>query len=142
MGPVWPTGSCGSITHAAGLCAAAAARSTDVAGLGIDVVKLEEARLALASPHILISTEAELANARESLESSAVIDCVPAILFSAKESAIKAMSAKFDRYVEFTEIDVRFQGDAFEARSGSFRSQASGWWAVIGSLAVTAAVLR
>ena len=142
MGPVWPKGCCGSITHAGGLCAAVAARFPDVAGLGIDIVKLEEARLALASSRSLIASDAELANSRESLKSSAGIDDVPAILFSAKESAIKAMSGKFDRFVDFTEISVRFQGAGFEARSDSFRAEVSGWWTVLGPYAATAAVFR
>jgi len=35
--PVWPIGFVGSLTHAAGLCAAAVGRATDCAALGIDI---------------------------------------------------------------------------------------------------------
>jgi 4'-phosphopantetheinyl transferase EntD len=140
--PVWPAGTCGSITHSSGLCAAVAARSTDFAGLGIDIVDLEEARSALASSSHLIASEPEVAAARSALGASREDAHSLAILFSAKESAIKATSAKFDRYVEFTEVAIRFDGGAFSAECPPFGTHAQGWWAVRGVSGFTAAVMR
>jgi 4'-phosphopantetheinyl transferase EntD len=140
-GPIWPDGACGSIAHSSGLCAAVAALSTDFAGLGIDVVELEEARLTLdSSPHI-IANEPEVAAARSALAASREDAHALAILFSAKESAIKAMSARFDRYVEFTEVAIRFDGAAFSARCEPFGTRAEGCWAVRGGYGFTAAFI-
>jgi 4'-phosphopantetheinyl transferase EntD len=139
--PVWPAGACGSITHSRGLCAAVAARSTEFAGLGIDIVDLEEARSALDSSPSLIATEHEVAAARSAFAESREDEHALAILFSAKESAIKAMSAKFDRYVEFTEVTVGFDGAAFSAECQPFGTHAQGWWAVRGGCGFTAAFI-
>lgn len=140
--PIWPAGACGSITHSRGLCAAVAARCTDFAGLGIDIVDLEEARSGLASSPYLIATDAEVTAARLALAASLEDTHALAILFGAKESAIKAMSSKFDRYVEFTEVGIRFDGAAFSAECQAFGTHAEGWWAVRGGYGFTAAVLR
>lgn len=140
--PIWPAGACGSITHSRGLCAAVAAFSADFAGLGIDVVDLEEARPTLDSSPYIITNEPELASARLALAESREDARALAILFGAKESAIKAMSAKFDRYVEFTEVAIRFDGAAFSAQCQAFGTRAEGWWAVRGGYGFTAAVLR
>lgn len=141
-GPVWPAGACGSITHSRGLCAAVAALSADFAGLGIDIVDLEEARSGLASSAPLFASEPEAAAARLALAASREDVHALAILFGAKESAIKAMSSKFDRYVEFTEIAIRFDGAAFSAGCPPFGTHTEGWWAVRGGYCFTAAVLR
>jgi 4'-phosphopantetheinyl transferase EntD len=140
-GPVWPDGTCGSITHSGGFCAAVAARSPDFAGLGIDVVSLEEARSALDSSAYIVATETQVAAARSALAVSED-PLALAILFSAKESAIKAMSARFDRYVEFTEVTIGFDGAAFSAQCQPFGTRAEGWWAVRGEHGFTAAVMR
>lgn len=137
MGPVWPAGVCGSITHAGGLCAAIAARNTAAAGLGIDVVELEEAGAMLVASGSLIADEAELDAARSALGEQAA-----AILFSAKESAIKAMSARLDRFVDFTEVGVRFEGSGFGARCEAFGSLAEGWWTICEGYGFTSAVRR
>jgi 4'-phosphopantetheinyl transferase EntD len=139
--PVWPAGTCGSITHSSGLCAAVAARSTDFTGLGIDIVGLEEARTTLDSSPYIIATEPEVAAARSALAESGVDAHALAILFSAKESAIKAMSSKFDRYVEFTEVGIDVEGGTFSAECQPFGTRAEGWWAVRGSYGFTAAVM-
>lgn len=147
MAPLWPDGCCGSITHSGGICAAVAALTTDVAGLGIDVVHFDEARPILASPgsflaNSFIAGEAELTDARLTLGESGEQVRATVILFSAKESAIKAMSARFDRFVDFTEVEIRFDRDAFTARSQSFWVEAKGWWAVRGGYVFTAAIRR
>lgn len=149
--PIWPEGACGAITHSCGLGAAVAALRTDFTGLGIDVVDLEEAdleeadpeeaRSRLASSASLFATESEITAARAALAGSHEEPHALAILFSAKESAIKAMSARFDRYVEFTEVAIQFDGAAFSARCEAFGTRAEGWWAVRGSCGFTAAVL-
>lgn len=140
--PVWPDGACGSITHSSGSCAAVAARSTDFTGVGIDIVDLEEARLTFDSSPYAIATEPEVTAACSALAASRDDAHAIAILFGAKESAIKAMSAKVDRYVEFTEVAVRFDGAAFSAECQPFGTHAEGWWAVRGGCGFTAAVMR
>jgi len=150
MAPAWPEGFCGAITHcgtqagthSGGPCAAVAALTTDFAGLGIDIVDLEEARPILASADSFIAREAELTGARMALGESGEEAHAPVILFSAKESAIKAMTARFDRFVDFTEVEVRFDRDAFTARARSFGVEAEGWWAVRGGYVFTAAIRR
>ncbi len=139
--PVWPEEASGSITHSGHLCAAVVARSEIFAGLGIDVVALEEARSGLSSAASMFTNAAEIDAARPALETDQNDEDTLAILFSAKESAIKAMSARFDRYVEFTEIRIALNGAAFSAGCVSFGTRAQGWWAIRNGYVFTAAVL-
>lgn len=141
-GPVWPEEACGSITHSGNLCAAVVARTKNFAGLGIDVVAVEEARSGLSSAASMFASASEIESARSALSADGSGDAqLLAILFSAKESAIKAMSARFDRYVEFTDIQIALNGSSFTASCSSFGTRAEGWWAVRGGYVFTAAAL-
>lgn len=138
--PLWPCGACGSISHAGGACAAVAARSTDLEGLGIDIVDLAEARLRLTGAVSVFAGEKELSAARAAFARTQEGAHVLGLLFSAKESAIKAMSARVDRFLEFTDVTVQFDGAAFFAECACFETHARGWWAVRDGYGFTAAV--
>jgi 4'-phosphopantetheinyl transferase EntD len=103
--PIWPEGVVGSLTHAAGYCAAAVARKSNVRALGIDV----EAEAAL-QPDLVdrICSSAE----RHQLDH---LDGRPGgvwakLIFSAKEAFYKAYFPEVRRFLEFH--DVRVEIDA------------------------------
>ena len=139
--PIWPPGVCGSITHSAGICAAVVAGAAEAAGVGIDIVDLREGERVLVSSEAIFSGEAELTRARTTLSGCGTSANALSILFSAKESAIKAMSPSLDRFVEFTEIEVRLEGSNFQAQCGAFETAVHGWWSVYDGHAFTAAVM-
>jgi 4'-phosphopantetheinyl transferase EntD len=136
--PVWPKGTCGSITHAGSLCAAVAASTDEVEGLGIDVVELREAAAALVSTAPIFALDSEVAAARSVL--AANDDALPlAVLFSAKETAIKAMTESLDRYVEFTEVTIDLEPSSFSAHCASAGLSVMGWWTECSGYVFTAA---
>ncbi|HET9169447.1 MAG TPA: 4'-phosphopantetheinyl transferase superfamily protein [Actinospica sp.] len=138
--PRWPEGVVGSMTHCAGYCAAAVARSGDVSALGIDA----EVHAPLPEGVLdLISLDSE----RERI--AALAGGVPKtlhwdrVLFSAKESVYKAWFPLTRRWLGFEEADIELRLDGtFEARlltrdpgaPGGF----GGRWAVAGGLIATA----
>jgi 4'-phosphopantetheinyl transferase EntD len=146
--PVWPKGTCGSITHAGNLCAAVAASAEEVEGLGIDVVELREASAALVSTAPIFALDSEVAAAKSALAANvdaanvvaANSDALPlAVLFSAKETAIKAMTESLDRYVEFTEVTITLEPASFSAHCASAGLSVMGWWTECGGYVFTAA---
>jgi len=158
--PQWPEGVVGSMTHCAGYCAAAVARTGDVSALGIDAevhAPLPEGVLDLVS---LESERARLAELTERTPGSVHWD---RILFSAKESVYKAWFPLTRRWLGFEEADIVLRLDgSFEATllngqngtdpagAGSAASAApssadsgiprgfAGRWAVSGGLIATA----
>ena len=135
--PRWPEGVVGSMTHCAGYCAAAVARSGEVSALGIDA----EVHAPLPEGVLdLISIESERALLAE------LTDRVPGavhwdrVLFSAKESVYKAWFPLTRRWLGFEQADIELRLDGtFEARlltteevpapaaaAGSARSAAAG----------------
>jgi 4'-phosphopantetheinyl transferase EntD len=112
--PRWPEGVVGSMTHCAGYCAAAVARSGEVSALGIDA----EVHAALPEGVLdLISLESERALLAE------LTDRVPGavhwdrVLFSAKESVYKAWFPLTRRWLGFEQADIELRMDGtFEAR--------------------------
>jgi 4'-phosphopantetheinyl transferase EntD len=144
-GPVWPGGACGAITHASTVCAAVTAFTRDFAGMGIDVVEQSGVAFQLTESVVLFAGSAEVSAARAAFAGAGVAateEELVTILFSAKESAIKAMSEKFDRYVEFTEVAILFERSTFVASCPAFGTHAEGWWALRNTYAFTAAALR
>ncbi len=102
--PVWPTGVVGSITHCVGFRAAAVARATQVASLGVD-----------AEPHqplprgvlTAVSTAAE----RDRLAELAALEPETRwdrLLFSAKESVYKAWYPLARRWLGFEDAELVF----------------------------------
>ena len=117
--PRWPEGVVGSMTHCEGYRAAALARTSDLAALGVD-----------AEPHCLlpdgvldlVSSSAE----RRRLKLLAAAD--PGVnwdrlLFSAKESVYKAWFPLTGEWLDFTQADISLSRDARPEPSGRFRAR-------------------
>ena len=132
-GPVWPQSFTGAITHAAGIGAAVAARKNDIAGLGIDIVE------AAAAARILHESASSIASPEELKFTIAGVDAA-ALVFSAKESAIKAISEIAGRYVDFPEIEIVVEGSRFQAKCPMLREPVQGWWRQSKGILLTAAV--
>ncbi|MEV4944185.1 4'-phosphopantetheinyl transferase superfamily protein [Streptomyces sp. NPDC053755] len=113
--PVWPAGIVGGITHCAGYRAAAVARATDVAALGVDA----EPHQALDRTGVLhmVTDAAERAHLAELAALRPDVHWDRA-LFSAKESVYKAWSPLTGRWLDFLEARVAFQPrtETFTAR--------------------------
>ena len=136
--PLWPAEMIGSITHATSLCAAVVAPSGLWQGIGIDVLDAQVAGRLLRDADGLIARGEEEHSARA--VAPAGVD-PRALLFSAKESAIKAISGRFQRFIDFTEIRVRFEGDRFEAHCGPAGIPVTGWWNATNEQILTGSVL-
>ncbi|MFG2337313.1 4'-phosphopantetheinyl transferase [Streptomyces yangpuensis] len=118
--PLWPAGVAGAITHCDGYRAAAVARSTDLAGLGIDAephVPLPPGVLeAVALPHERVRLRA-LARSRPGLHWDTV-------LFSAKESVYKTWFPLTGRWLDFTQAELRFHPEPGPATTeGGFHAR-------------------
>lgn len=129
--PIWPAGVVGSLTHAAGLCVAAIASSSDVVALGIDV----EAASPLNAD--LIGRICSTAEQRDlgSLDAYERGVCAKTI-FSAKEAFYKAYFPATGRFLDF--LDVRIRLDArggFDAELCADGPQAFGHLPVSGRYA-------
>ena len=98
--PVWPAGIVGSLTHCRGYRAAAVARASDLAALGIDAEPAEALPAGVARR---ISTDAEFARLA-ALDG----DGTPwgRVLFSAKESIYKAWYPLTHVGLGFRDVDV------------------------------------
>ncbi|WP_432484653.1 4'-phosphopantetheinyl transferase family protein [Kineococcus esterisolvens] len=135
--PVWPAGVVGSITHCAGHRAAAVARCEDLAALGVDATPHEPL------PPRVLHVVADAAE-REHLArlAAAVPDVhVDRVLFSAKESLIKAWSALEKDWPGFNGFHVRLHEDGTftaEVRTAGPVRTATGRWRADGELAGTA----
>ncbi len=107
--PLWPEGIVGSITHCAGYRAAAVALVRDAIAIGIDA----EQHAALPAG---VLERISLPQERTWLASAAVH--WDRLLFSAKESLLKACFPLLQRALGFGEVQVRFDSarGAFQAR--------------------------
>lgn len=95
--PVWPPDVVGSITHSAGYCAAAVARTTDLESLGID-----------AERNVAISSDV-----LSRICSSEEVEAIPAqgfdpgtLIFSAKEATYKAWYQLTARWLDYLDALV------------------------------------
>lgn len=98
--PVWPSGIIGSITHCDGFCAAAVASQKQLVGLGIDA---EPNRPLPPEVPNLVLVEAEQLWVHEMLGSGIFWDT---ILFSAKESAFKAIFPILHTWIGFENVRI------------------------------------
>jgi 4'-phosphopantetheinyl transferase EntD len=137
--PQWPHGFIGSITHSAGLAVAVAATRDTFKSIGIDLceVSATSSVLSLASP--FVSDEVEVENAR-ALSTFGVDPGV--LLFSAKESTVKVVSAQMGRFLEFTEIRVTLDPGGFVASLPGLAGEVQGWWESQNGLLLTGAFAR
>ncbi|MFJ6837804.1 4'-phosphopantetheinyl transferase [Streptomyces sp. NPDC091209] len=120
--PQWPSGVIGSMTHCEGYGAAALARATDLASLGID-----------AEPHLALPDDVLEAVALPG--ESARLDRLGArspvvhwdrLLFSAKESVYKAWFPLTGKWLDFFEADIDISLEptpSTRTLSGGFRAQ-------------------
>lgn len=134
--PVFPSGVVGSITHAAGLVAAAVTfRRSGVLALGIDVQPAGQLSGSVAD---LVGTGRELRSA----PGLAARGLAASVLFSAKECVFKAWFPLTGSWLEFEDVDLRLRDD------GSFRverpltpGQWRGRWQVSGGYVRAAAAI-
>lgn len=94
--PIWPAGVTGSITHTDDYAAAAVVRAGHI---GIDVESL--ARIA------------EIENLVERVALPSERDVPVGVVFSAKESVYKCLYPTAGRFLEFQDVELAFDGDAF-----------------------------
>ncbi|WP_410809977.1 4'-phosphopantetheinyl transferase family protein [Micromonospora sp. 067-2] len=144
--PVWPAGIVGSITHTAGYCAAAAARTTDVRSLGMDAEQHREINAGVRRL-VLLPEEEEICARLPSGTSW------PVVLFSAKETVYKVWYPVVGSWLDFHDAQLELNPDAgtFTARIAPARVDAAavadppatiaGRFAVADGLVRTAAVL-
>jgi len=139
--PTWPPGVVGSLTHCAGYRAAAVARATDLAGLGIDAEPDEPLPAGVLD---LVSDPGE----RAALPTGG--PCWDRLLFCAKEALYKAWFPLTGRWLGFEEARVTLGSDGtFTAHvlvagaeiNGQVRTAFDGrWLAVPGLLIASVAV--
>lgn len=103
--PVWPDGITGSITHHDDLAIAVAARTREYAGLGLD----------LAPSRIPDEVAAEALGADDTCTGTD-IGKAAALIFSAKETAYKAIFAQTRRVIGFDDMAVHADPASFIAR--------------------------
>lgn len=109
--PLWPPGFSGSIAHTDRLAAAAVARASDAAAIGLDIEILAKVRADLAP---LILTEAESAAWTARPAGCRAVEL--ALVFSAKEAAIKCLSCAERPPRGLRELTV-----GLDAAGGTFR---------------------
>jgi 4'-phosphopantetheinyl transferase EntD len=103
--PVWPAGVTGSITHCPGLVAAAVARLSDLAALGID-----------AEPAVPLDAEvAEVVGSARERSGADAGDLGATVVFCAKEAFYKCWSTLGGPFLDFADVTVSFDGSSFVA---------------------------
>jgi len=125
--PAWPAGIVGSITHCAGLAAAVVGWTADWWALGIDaepaVALDEEVRDAVTTP----------------VERAALVDPLDStVVFCAKEAFYKCWAGLDGAVLEFTDVEVTFDGPCFVATPAGGEPW-PGRWAVRDGFVVAAA---
>ena len=147
--PLWPAGTAGSITHCTGYRAAAVARLTDLAGLGVD-----------AEPDgpLPDGVEESVASERERAQLRDLTVAAPHVswgrlLFSAKESVYKAWYPLTGRWLGFEDAELLIERESrtFRARllidgerldGGPALTEMAGRFAVGSGLVVTAVTVE
>ncbi|GGN02027.1 putative 4'-phosphopantetheinyl transferase [Lentzea pudingi] len=136
--PLWPEGVVGSLTHCAGYRAAALARSTDFATIGIDAEPHKPAPDGVLGAIAIPSEIGRMAGLRAADPKI----CWDRLLFSAKETTYKAWFPVTKRWLGFEDADITLDAD------GTFHSRVlladtpiagfDGRWLVQGDILVTA----
>jgi 4'-phosphopantetheinyl transferase EntD len=100
--PIWPPGSIGTIAHEATLCIVAAARTTEVATLGVDVEANTPLQDNLHSM-ILVPPEARWLETQPPADRGQLAK----LIFSAKETAYKTQYPQTKKMLEFTDVELK-----------------------------------
>ncbi len=130
--PLWPNGITGSITHHSGM-AIAVSMPLKHGYLGIDIVDLSEN---LPEPAAVLS-EIELEGAIfKNVENTELL------LFSMKESVIKILSPLLQEYVEFRDIEIKFDDDAAKVKFRAENINIDLFWLCHGQYAFTMAFMK
>ncbi|MDK9497416.1 4'-phosphopantetheinyl transferase superfamily protein [Streptomyces katrae] len=116
--PLWPAGVVGSMAHSKGYRCAAVARSTDVAGIGIDVEPNEPLRHSMVRERVTIPEERGQLARLSTCPSGIHWD---RLLFAAKESVYKAWYPLTGVILDFDEAAV-----AVNPWSGTFKARVLG----------------
>ena len=111
--PNWPAGTVGSITHCKNLCAAAVSPMSATRCLGIDAEVNEPLSLDLLER---ISSHAEQQELRSAQRHAGALRFTGRTLFSAKESAYKALFPIVGIHFGFEDVELRLDVD-----DGNFR---------------------
>ena len=137
--PLWPDGIVGSLTHCAGYRAAAVARASDIAAVGIDVEPSDE----LPGQVLDVVTVREERVMLRRLSERQPDVAWGRLLFSAKEAVFKAWFPLEGSWLDFTQCritihdDGRFTGDVLVPHEAG-TAWRRGRWAVAGGHLVTA----
>ena len=108
--PLWPEGISGAITHSGNWAAAAAGKTSDVLGIGIDLEDLERQVDSRISKHVCIPEEQKwLQECGEDL-----LEQNLKIIFSAKESIFKAFFPYTTTYLHFHDARILMEQTFFQ----------------------------
>ena len=108
--PLWPEGISGAITHSGNWAAAAAGKTSDVLGIGIDLEDLERQVDSRISRHVCIPEEQKwLQECGEDF-----LDKNLKIIFSAKESIFKAFFPYTRTYLHFHDARILMEQTLFQ----------------------------
>lgn len=113
--PRWPEGVVGSISHSAGMAAAAAAWSTDYAGIGLDLERIGRVKARLSRRILRPAERAAL----EALPPAGQAEAL-AVVFSGKESIYKALNPATGIYLGFQDAELE-PLPSFEQAEGPLR---------------------
>jgi 4'-phosphopantetheinyl transferase EntD len=117
--PTWPAGLIGSMTHCDGYCAAALARATDLASLGIDA-EPHAPLLDGILPSVSLPAEQERLVLLTAQRPAVHWD---RLLFSAKESVYKAWFPLTGKWLDFSEADIDLFADPGDEPCGGLRAR-------------------
>ena len=108
--PLWPEGISGAITHSGKWAAAAAGKTSDVSGIGIDLEDLERQVNSRISRHVCIPEEQKWLQecGEDFLEQNLKI------IFSAKESIFKAFFPYTRTYLHFHDARILMEQTFFQ----------------------------
>ena len=108
--PLWPEGISGAITHSGNWAAAAAGKTSDVSGIGIDLEDLERQVDSRISRHVCIPEEQKwLQECGEDF-----LEQYLKIIFSAKESIFKAFFPYSRTYLHFHDARILMEQTFFQ----------------------------
>lgn len=135
--PLWPHGTIGSLTHDGELCAVVVLIQKHYHGIGIDIAQKQA-----LNEHQLM---AMVASAQERMDCQTHRDhaCSPLLLFSIKESIIKAISSHVGHFIDMQEINVQLvENGTFMATHPKQKGTLSGYWVALSHFWLTAAISR